>query len=216
MDGGENLIQIAAQAVRRACQDARVEVDDIDLILGSFGGHQFILDDAVLVQRELGLGESGVRAFTVHASTLSFLVGMDVAGAFLRDGRNQCVCLFAASTVATVGVNHSDPNTAGLFGDGAAAVIIQPSHSTSAVHRVHMETYGSQAEACCIPGGGTHRHPENPMFEPYMNVVNMKEDGMLSFTLNYVHDVLQRAMPGLENGLESVQIPGVTMPAADP
>ena len=125
IDGGENLIQNGAKAVRAACAKASINLGDLDLIVGGFGGHQFLPDDASLVQRELGLGESGIRAFTVHATCLSFVVAMEIASSFMRDGRYRNVVVFASS-ISSVGIDQKDPHTAGLFGDGAAAVVLQP------------------------------------------------------------------------------------------
>jgi 3-oxoacyl-[acyl-carrier-protein] synthase III len=216
IDGGENLLQNGASAIRSACANANITVEDIDLIVGSFGGHQFLPDDAALVQRELGLGESGTRAFTVHATCLSFFVALDVAGSFIRDGRYRNVAVFASS-IASVGLNAQDPHSAGLFGDGAAAVILQPSSQSSsdggsAIHRVHMETYGIGADACKIEGAGTFRPTHHPKWEPIMDRFQMDGEATLGIISKYVRGVLMRAMPGLESGLIGVQLPGYDKP----
>lgn len=159
LDGGESIIQNAARAIRGACADAGVNLADVDLLVGCHGGHQGIPDDACLVQRELGLGESGIRSFTVHSTCLSFLVAMDVASSFMNDGRYLCAVVFA-SYVTGYGLNHEDPHTAALIGDGAAAVVLQPSSSDSAIHRVYMETFAEGADLCRIRGIG-HNRPGN-------------------------------------------------------
>ena len=207
VDGGENLIQNGAKAVRLACAKAGVALDELDLIIGGFGGHQFLPDDAVLVQRELGLGESGIRAFTVHATCLSFLVAMDVAGSFMRDGRYRNVAVFASS-VASVGLNAKDAHTAGLFGDGAAAVVLQPSDCSAAIHRVHMETFGCGTDVCKVEGGGTFRPSSHPKFEKHMDQFKMDGEKTLALISKFVRGGLHRGMPGLERGLTGIQVPG--------
>jgi len=141
VDGGENLIQNGARAIRAACAQANIPLEDLDLIVGGFGGHQVLPDDAVLVQRELGLGDSGIRAFTVHATCLSFVVAMEVAGSVMTtQSKYRTVAVFCSS-ISSVGINRNDPHTAGLFGDGAAAVILRPSTDLdggSGIHGVHM------------------------------------------------------------------------------
>ena len=207
IDGGENLIQNGAKAVRLACADAGVALDELDLIIGGFGGHQFLPDDAVLVQRELGLGESGIQSFTVHATCLSFLVAMDVAGAFMRDGRYRNVVVFASS-IASAGLNPKDAHTAGLFGDGAAAIVLQPSDCSAAIHRVHMESFGVGSDVCKVEGGGTFRPSSHPKFESHMDNFKMNGEATLSLISKFVRGVLHRGMPGLERGLTDVQVPG--------
>jgi len=208
IDGGENLVQNGAMAIRAACAKAGIKVEDLDLIVGGFGGHQFLPDDASLVQRELGLGESGIRAFTVHATCLSFVVATEVAGSFMRDGKYKNVVVFASS-ISSVGIYKKDPHTAGLFGDGAAAVVLQPtSEKGCGVHGVHMETYGCGADACRIVGGGTfrpHRHPEHTDRMSYFSMDGQKT---LSLVSKYARSAMNNFIPGLENGLDNLKMPG--------
>ena len=208
IDGGENLIQNGANAIRAACAKAGLNVEDLDLIVGGFGGHQFLPDDAALVQRELGLGESGTRAFTVHATCLSFLVAMEVAGSLMSEGRYQNVAVFASS-IASVGLDKNEPHTAGLFGDGAAAVILQPSNNSgSAVHGVHVETYGCGADACRIQGGGSFRPKNHPQHQDRMEYFSMDGPLTVSLVSKYLRGALQRFMPGLERGLKDLSLAG--------
>lgn len=215
IDGGENLIQNGAKAIRTACAQAGITVEDLDLIIGGFGGHQFLPDDASLVQRELGLGESGIRAFTVHATCLSFLVGMEVAGSFMRDRKYQNVAVFASS-ISSAGIHSRDPHTAGLFGDGAAAIILEPTSNRSGGNTVgnapgilgcHMETYGIGADSCRIQGGGTNRPPHHPEYKERMSYFEMNGQATLSLVSKYAPTALHNFIPGLERGLNNLQIP---------
>jgi 3-oxoacyl-[acyl-carrier-protein] synthase-3 len=208
-DNGENLIENAARAVKAACLEAGINVQDIDLIVGGFGGHQFLPDDACLVQRELGLGESGVRSFTVHATCLSFLVAMDVAGALMHGGRYRNVAVFA-SNIASLGLNKKDPHTLGLLGDGAAAVILQPSGpgSASAVHRVHVETYGEGSEVCAVRSHGINRPHWHPLYQEKHAFFEMDGEATLAFISKYIRGVLNRGLSGLESGLTNLPKPG--------
>ena len=215
IDGGENLIQNGAKAIRAACAKAGIAVEDLDLIIGGFGGHQFLPDDASLVQRELGLGESGIRAFTIHATCLSFLVGMEVAGSFMRLSKYQNVAVFASS-ISSTGIYSRDPHTAGLFGDGAAAIILKPTSGGSGGNNAvnapgilgaHMETYGIGADSCRIQGGGNNRPPHHPDYKERMSYFEMNGQATLSLVSKYAPAALHNFIPGLERGLNNLQIP---------
>lgn len=173
---------------------------------------QFLPDDACLVQRELGLGESGIRAFTVHATCLSFVVALEVAGSLMRDGRYVNVAVFASS-IASVGLNRRETHTAGLFGDGAAAVILQPSpeFSASAIHGFHMETYGCGWDACQVEGGGSYRPKHHPRHEECMEYFSMDGAKTMSIVSKYLRGGLQRFMPGLDRGLTDLSLSGRNM-----
>jgi len=208
VDKGESLIENGAQAIRAACEKAGIALEDLDLIVGGFGGHQVLPDDASLVQGVLGLGESGIRAFTVHATCLSFVVGMEVAGSLMRDGKYRNVAVFA-STLASVAIWRKDPHTAGLFGDGAAAVILQPSSDlTTGIHGCHMETYGVGADACAVRGCGTYRPPHHPEATVRDEYFSMNGQKTLALVSKYIRGGLYNFMPGLEKGLSNLQVPG--------
>eukprot|EP00549_Striatella_unipunctata_P010659 CAMPEP_0118688390 /NCGR_PEP_ID=MMETSP0800-20121206/8892_1 /TAXON_ID=210618 ORGANISM="Striatella unipunctata, Strain CCMP2910" /NCGR_SAMPLE_ID=MMETSP0800 /ASSEMBLY_ACC=CAM_ASM_000638 /LENGTH=757 /DNA_ID=CAMNT_0006585641 /DNA_START=84 /DNA_END=2357 /DNA_ORIENTATION=- len=208
MDNGENMVQNAARAIREACANAGVALEDLDLIVGGFGIHQVIPDDACLVQRELGLGESGIRAFSVHATCFSAVVALDVAGALMRDGRYRCVAIFSSITGFSKSVQKDDLHTAGLFGDGTAAMVLKPSVDESAIHACHMETYGIGADTCMIPGGGCNRPSTHPEFNELTEKFHMDGEGVVRLASKYMSGVLNRFVPGLHQGLDNLKIPG--------
>ena len=152
---GEGPIENAARAVRKALAAAGRSLSDVDLIINASGiPRQAVPDDASLLQRALGLGSSGVPSFTVHATCLSFVVALDVAGSRIEAGRAKCVVISSSVAARTYNINAKDMHTAPLFGDGAAACVLVPSTPAnsasaggenvecSAIHRVAFETYG--------------------------------------------------------------------------
>lgn len=210
IDGGENMIQMGANAIRMACERANIAVSDLDLILCASGiSHQTIPDDAALVQNELGLGESGIRAFSVHGTCLSFMVALDVAGGLMADGRYRNVAVFS-SVVSHIGIDFRDTHTAGLFGDGAAAAILVPSGSGAAIHNTFTETYGVGHSLCQILGGGTSRPASHPKHTPETDLFNMNGEGTAKLVSQYLGAALHRNFPGLQYGLKDVEVvPGV-------
>jgi len=236
VDNGENSIQNASRAIRMACEKANIQLDEIDLIIGGSGTpHQGIPDDACLVQRELGLGESGIPAFCVNATCLSFVVALNVAGSFMNqqrlsgvDGQMEYayknVIVFSSCTTNPC-VDRSDSHTCGLFGDGAAAVVLQPndtcfnhnsgiggsvgqnnSRNTSAIHRFHLETYGVGSDLCRIEGGGTNRPSHHPLHNQSSDLFQMDGVGTLRLVSKHLGPILGRFLPGLQHGLDNLEV----------
>ncbi|WP_273692008.1 beta-ketoacyl-ACP synthase 3 [Ketogulonicigenium vulgare] len=150
---GESTSEMAAAAARDALQAAGREASDLDLIIGGCGVmEQAIPSTAVLVQDRLGLGRSGIAAFDVNATCLGFVQAMDVAAMYIAMGRARHVLVFA-SDIASVGLDWNVPDTACIFGDGAAAVVLGIGEAGILASR--METYGEGRGACVLAGGGT-------------------------------------------------------------
>lgn len=156
---------MGARAAMAALETARLKAGDIDLILGACGTpHQAIPCTAALIQREMGLENSGIPCFDVNSTCLSFLSAFHLATRLLQAGEYRNI-LVVSSEVASVGLNHSHLEAAALFGDGAAAAVIGvlPDDATSEpvteLLAYHMETYSSGADICEILGGGSGLHP---------------------------------------------------------
>lgn len=152
---------MAARAAERALAAAGLQSRDVDAIISACAvPEQAIPCLAVLVQREMGLGDSGIPAFDVNSTCLSFITALDVVGGLIACGRYGRV-LIVSSEIASAGLDPQDLHTAGMFGDGAAAVVVQraPQGSRSALLASHFETYGRDASHCRVEGGGTRLRP---------------------------------------------------------
>eukprot|EP00549_Striatella_unipunctata_P022503 CAMPEP_0118694888 /NCGR_PEP_ID=MMETSP0800-20121206/12824_1 /TAXON_ID=210618 ORGANISM="Striatella unipunctata, Strain CCMP2910" /NCGR_SAMPLE_ID=MMETSP0800 /ASSEMBLY_ACC=CAM_ASM_000638 /LENGTH=583 /DNA_ID=CAMNT_0006593505 /DNA_START=497 /DNA_END=2248 /DNA_ORIENTATION=+ len=203
----ETMITMSAEAIRRAADSASISLNDIDLILCASGiSHQTIPDDACLIQKELGLGESGIRAFSVHGTCLSFMVALDVAGSMMNSSSKYKTVAVVSASKASAGINFTDSHTAGLFGDGAAAAILTQSSGTNAVHATFTETYGCGEQYCQILGGGTHRPADNPSYERLMDKFQMDGESTVKLIGARLGDALDRFIPGLQFGLEHLLV----------
>ncbi len=153
---------MAAEAARDAATDAGWDLGGIDALIGACGVmEQPIPGTAPLVQRRLGLGESGIPAFDVNATCLSFLPALDhaIAGMAMKGWRR--VLIFAAD-IASAALDHSDLEASAIFGDGAAAVALGAGGS-SHILASRFETYGDHSDLCRLEAGGTRLRPSEDL-----------------------------------------------------
>ena len=148
---------MAAMAAQAALQRAGLRADELDAIV-SVGGvmEQAIPCTAVLVQRRLGLMQAATPAFDVNATCLGFPVALDLIAPALASGRYRRV-MIVAGEVASAGLDWDDTDTAALFGDGGAAVIVEAAAAsdTSCLLATHMETHSEGADYCQVRACGT-------------------------------------------------------------
>ncbi|MDQ8035352.1 MAG: 3-oxoacyl-[acyl-carrier-protein] synthase III C-terminal domain-containing protein [Bordetella sp.] len=153
----ETASRMAAAAARDALARAGLAAEELDAVVSVAGVmEQAIPCTAVLVHRELGLAGSGIPAFDVNATCLGFLVALDLVAAAMAVGRYRRV-LLVAGEIASAGLDGSDEDTAALFGDGGAAVVLEAAApgDGSALLATHMETFSEGAEFCRVRAGGT-------------------------------------------------------------
>jgi len=149
---------LGAEAAQRALEQAGLAPDAIDLLLfcGAVG-RQPIPATAPLIARTLGMADGQVAAFDVNATCLGFLVGLDVASLMLAAGRARRALVVAAEIASRALPWQSEPETAALFGDGAAAAILEAGAgpASGTIRAVQFETWPSGYDLCELASGGT-------------------------------------------------------------
>lgn len=157
----ETASYMGARAAEEALKNAGLTFADIDCLVSASGTHEQALPStAVLIQKALGEEMSGVPAFDLDATCLSFLVAFDTLSYLVAAGRYRRV-LLVSSEIASVGLNWQEKESAALFGDGAAAVVIGLSADgeESCIVGSYLRTYSKGAALSEIRGGGTRVHP---------------------------------------------------------
>lgn len=120
---------------------------------------QLIPDSAPFIQQALEM--EGVPAWSIHATCLSFLVALNTAVGLIESKFYKRI-LIVSSETGTPFRDMDDPESASLFGDAAAAAIIEPTPEgeSSAYLDWEMNTWPDGAELTEFRGAGT-RHPPN-------------------------------------------------------
>jgi len=202
----ETNSSMGAAAAREALTAAGLEITDIDLILNASGSaEQAIPDTAALIQRALGVGDSGIPCMSVHVTCLSFVAALDLCASFIASGRYRNI-LVVSSEISSPGINPLEPESATLIGDAAAAAVIVPAGSgeTSKLHHALLRTYGVGADYTAVRGGGTRRHPNLPITRPEDNLFHMDGPAVLRLVRGHVDDYLEALYPGLSTSLVDI------------
>jgi 3-oxoacyl-[acyl-carrier-protein] synthase-3 len=180
----ETSSRMGALAAQRALDVAGVQPGELDCIVSACG----VMEQAIpclgaQIQSELGLGESGIPAFDVNATCLSFLVALDLVSCAMAMGRYRKV-LIVSSEVPSAGLNPDDVGTAPLFGDGAAAVVLgMTEHGGNAgLLATHVATYSVGRELCQVRAGGTKMRVEED-FVSYRSATYFEMDGKATYRL---------------------------------
>ncbi len=153
----ETSSMMGAEAAREALAMAGWKSGEFDALIGACGVmEQPIPGTSVLIQNALGLGKSGIWAFDVNQTCLSFLTALDVAAMGFETGRFKRV-LIVSSDIASAGLDLKDPQTASIFGDGAAAVCVEARDDDAGPGLLsrQFETYGEGQDLATLRSGGT-------------------------------------------------------------
>ncbi|HRQ65758.1 MAG TPA: beta-ketoacyl-ACP synthase III [Xanthomonadaceae bacterium] len=147
---GQTTGDLALGAATRAMEAAGVSAAEIDLIVvGTTTPDIIFPSTACLLQHRLGA--NGCAAMDVNAACTGFIYALAVADKFVRAGGVRNALVVGAETLSRM-IDWSDRGTCVLFGDGAGAVVLQPSDEAGVVS-THLHADGGYKELLYNPVG---------------------------------------------------------------
>lgn len=128
ISNGEPTYYLGAMAAKEALKDAGISADEIGLIIATTcTPDYFTPSTACLIQRELGV--TGCPAMDVNCACSGFVYAVDMARRYLLCDDIKYVLVVAAEELSKF-VDYEDRSTCILFGDAAAAVVLEKSEDT--------------------------------------------------------------------------------------
>ncbi len=143
---------LAAVAGARALACAGLDPADLDLIVyGSCSYDEQVPNSASGVQVLLGAANAG--AMDINTACTSFLYGLSSASALVRTGVVRNALVLGVELISPY-MDWSNRNVAVLFGDGAAAVVLQASGREEGVLAEHLGCHADARQVLRIRGMG--------------------------------------------------------------
>ena len=140
---------MALDACRNALKAARLEPQDIDLIIVATSTPDMVFPStAAILQHKLGA--NGCPAFDVQAVCSGFIYALSVADAMVRAG-NARRALVVGSEIFSRILDFTDRSTCVLFGDGAGAVVLEAS-DVPGILATDLHADGKYVDILCVPG----------------------------------------------------------------
>lgn len=172
VNGTESTSDLCAEAAKRALRMSGLKPRQIDLIIvATMSGDMPMPSTASILQRKLGALNAG--AFDLNAACSGFLYGLSVANKFVKSGSFKKVLLIGAEVLSKF-IDWQDRTTCVLFGDGAGAVVLEPTRGRSGILSTHLYSDGNMWDYICIPGGGSRNPPSEETLKDRMHYIKMK------------------------------------------
>ena len=152
----EPTSRLGLYAAQAALKDAELEASDLDLVIVATSTPDYTFP-AVATQIQAGLGMTHGAAFDLQAVCSGFVFALATADKFLTSGSHRRALVIGAETFSRL-LDWTDRTTCVLFGDGAAAMILEarPADGTSRDRGVltsHLRSDGRHREKLYVDGG---------------------------------------------------------------
>lgn len=155
---GENqgTSKMAIPAVSELLKKRGINAAEIDCVICCTVTPDMVFPaTAILVAK--AVGADNAFGFDLEAACCGFLYGLTTGATFIESGRFKKVVVIGADKMSSI-VDYTDRKTCVLFGDGAAAVLLEPSEDGYGIQDSILKSDGIGAEYLKMEAGGS-AHP---------------------------------------------------------
>lgn len=138
----ETLIDFATEAAGQALDEAGVDAADLDLVLLATCSFDMLCPaGSALLADRIGAHSAGV--YDLNSACTGFLAGLGTGAAWIESGRAKRVLIVGAELMYRV-IDHDDRGTAGIFADGAGAVVLDGSLDSGRIGQIELSADGGR------------------------------------------------------------------------
>lgn len=197
--GHETALDLGVAAANRLLQSRPGWKDRVDALFFCTQSPDFCLPpNACIAQERLGLGKH-IASFDYNLGCTGFVYGLSLAQAYIASGQAACVLCVTAETYSKY-LAEADKGVRTIFGDGAAAVMVEAS-TTPGMEGFVFYTDGSGYRNLIVPRSGAARSNETLCGTPEFNQGGRKPDNLymngpaiFQFTLECVPALLKNCL----------------------
>ena len=187
---GQGTLDLSVNASRQALAEARLEPAEIDLIVLATATPEHPLP-STSCELQAALGCGWIPAFDIAAACSGYVYAMISAAHFIDSGMAKNVLILGSETLTSI-TDMEDRGTAILFGDAAAAAILQPSDDPNkGILATRLGADGARARAVWVPGGGAAPPPYHQTGHQAPATMKMKGREIYKFAVNMMHSLVR-------------------------
>src|SRR5215213_4891380 len=203
VEPGTPTSELAAQAVGDLLQQRGIEASEIDVIIvATVTPDMFFPSTACLVQNKIRANRAW--GFDISAACSGFLYALTTGAQFIESGAHNKVVVIGADVMSSI-INYEDRTTCVLFGDGAGAVLLEPSDNEEVGILDYMhEIDGSGGEFLYMPGGGSLNPSSHETVEKKMHYVHQEGQQVFKFAVRKMGELSRGIVE--RNGLQGGDI----------
>ena len=159
LEVGKASSYMAIEAIKELINKKKLDINEIDAIIVSTITPDMIFPStACLIQNYFKI--KNCWGFDLSAACSGFLFGLETGNNLILSGKYNKIIVVGVDTMSSI-LDYEDRNTSILFGDGAGAILLEPSLKYGIID-CELGIDGSGAEFLNMPAGGSlNRTTEN-------------------------------------------------------
>lgn len=189
---GEGASFMGAKAIEDLIKKANIDRNDIDLIVCTT-----VTPDAPIPSTAAIIADkTDIRhalAFDVNGACSGFLYGLEVATQFVKSGAKKKAIVVCTEKMSSI-TDYTDRTTCVLFGDAAAAVLVEPTTEDFGVLDTDLHTDGFGRKWLKIEAGGSVLPSSYETIDQHKHFVYQEGKQVFKYAVTSMADVAAEIM----------------------
>ena len=200
---GKASSYMAIKAIEQLLERRKIKAGDIDAIIVSTITPDMVFPStACLIQNHFKI--SNCWGFDLSAACSGFLFGLETADALIKSKKYKKIIVVGVDKMSSI-LDYQDRNTCVLFGDGAGAVLFEPS-SDYGVIDCKLGVDGSGAKFLNMPAGGSLNPTTDETVSKRMHYVKQNGATVFKSAVKGMYDITQKIMSNNNISNENVDL----------
>lgn len=191
MKGGASS-DMAVGAVEELLKKTNTRPEDVDLVILATVTPDYPFPSTANVLCDK-LGMKNAWGYDLIAACSGFIYGLATGSQFIETGRYKKVIVVGVDKMSSI-IDYEDRTTCVIFGDGAGAVMLEPTTDGLGVQDFILRSDGSGREYLVQPGGGSLNPTSIETVERRMHFVRQEGKQVFKFAVTNMAEVSAEIM----------------------
>lgn len=189
---GKGTSDMAAPAVEQLLQKRGIKAEEIDLIICCTVTPDLVFPATANIISDK-IGAKNAFGFDLNAACSGFLYGLATGSKFIESGQYKKVVIVGADKMSSI-VDYEDRTTCIIFGDGAAAVLLEPNEDGLGIQDSILRSDGSGRIHLHQKAGGSVRPPSHETINNKEHYIYQEGQAVFKFAVTNMADVSAEIM----------------------
>ena len=150
---GKGTSDLGVEAIKGLLQKTRTDVSEIDMIICATATPDMLFPSTACIIADK-IGAINAFGYDLMAACSGFLYSLATASKFIESGTHKKIIIVGADKMSSI-IDYQDRATCIIFGDGAGAVLMEPTMDGLGVQDSLLKSDGSGRDSLYLKAGGS-------------------------------------------------------------
>ncbi len=184
---GKGTSDLAVRAIENLLEKTGTKAEEIDLLICATitPDYQFPATANIITDK---LGMKNAFSFDLNVACSGFIFALSTASKYIETGSNKKVIVVGAEKMSSI-IDYTDRNTCAIFGDGAGAVLLEPTTEELGIMDSILENDGAGRKHLHKKAGGSLKPASHENIDAREHFVYQEGQPVFKFAVTKMADV---------------------------